>query len=50
MSFDIEVPIASFGRLDYWLKLLRRLCETQVAGAPQSAPGATKPLTRPEFV
>jgi hypothetical protein len=39
VCFDTEVPIANFGRLDYWLKLLRRLCEPLATGAPEVAHG-----------
>jgi aminoglycoside phosphotransferase family enzyme/predicted kinase len=39
VSFDTEVPIADFARIAYWRKLLRRLCEPQVAAAPEVAHG-----------
>lgn len=39
VCFDTEVPLADFGRPDYWQKLLRRLDEPQAAAAPQAAHG-----------
>lgn len=39
VSFDTEVPLADFGRLDYWRKLLRRLCEPEAAAPPEVASG-----------
>jgi predicted kinase len=39
VSFDTEVPIADFARLNYWQKLLRRLCEPQQVTAPEVAHG-----------
>jgi aminoglycoside phosphotransferase family enzyme/predicted kinase len=39
VSFDTEVPLADFGRLDYWRKLLRRLCEPEAAAPTEAAHG-----------
>ncbi|WP_406867084.1 AAA family ATPase [Paraburkholderia fungorum] len=37
VCFDTEVPIADFGRLDYWHKLLRRLAGPEATLAPPEA-------------
>jgi aminoglycoside phosphotransferase family enzyme/predicted kinase len=39
VSFDTEVPLANFGHMGYWRKLLRRLCEPRAATAPEVAHG-----------
>jgi predicted kinase len=39
VSFDTEVPMADFSRLNYWLKLLRRLCEPQQVTASEVSHG-----------
>ena len=39
VCFDTEVPLADFGHLDYWRKLLRRLCEPEAAAPTEAVHG-----------